>query len=155
MRQVLFLAGVVCLATFTAEAQDPVQVDPKHCKVEFENADVRVLRWNVGPHENVPMHEHPLRVNVWLTDAHTKSTYPDGRIEERILKAGAVVWATWVRHADENLSDKPFDLVQVELKSQPAASRSYTFHEPPNTEPTVPPTAPQPAPNPPPKRPPQ
>jgi len=34
-------------------AQDPVKVDSKHYTVEFENAQVRVLRIKVGPHEKV------------------------------------------------------------------------------------------------------
>ncbi len=51
MRRVLFLTSLVCLAVSTAMAQDPVKVDPKHHKVEFENTQVCVLRINYGPHE--------------------------------------------------------------------------------------------------------
>ena len=45
---VLILAGVIAYGV-TARAQtaskaDPVKVDPKHYKVEFENESVRVLR---------------------------------------------------------------------------------------------------------------
>lgn len=113
-----FLLALACLAASAAFAQDPVKVDPKHCKVEFENDQVRVLRWTVGPHEIVSMHEHPLRVNVWLTDAHTKSTTAAGKVEERKLKRGTAVWGEPVKHTDENLSDKPIELIQVELKTK-------------------------------------
>src|ERR1039458_1525999 len=37
---------------------DPVAVDPKHYKVEFENDQVRVLRARIGPHESTPVHKH-------------------------------------------------------------------------------------------------
>ncbi len=87
MRGVLFLVAVFSVAAFTAKAQDPVKVDPKHNKVEFENAQVRVLRFTVGPHEKSPMHEHPANIVVFLTDAHVKFTYPDGKTEERHGKA--------------------------------------------------------------------
>src|SRR5215467_2694224 len=127
MRRVLFLASVVCLATFTARAQDPVQVDPKHNKVEFENAQVRVLRFTSGPHEKSPMHEHPANVVVFLTDAHVKFTYPDGKTEERHGKAGQVVWNTPVKHESENLGDKPLEGIQIELKAKSAAGKKKTM----------------------------
>ncbi len=48
---------------------DPVKVDPKHYKVEFENDQVRVLRVQIGAKETAPMHEHVLsRVVAYLTD---------------------------------------------------------------------------------------
>ena len=43
MRIAWLLPAVVCLAVAPAMAQDPVKVDSKHYKVEFENAEVRVL----------------------------------------------------------------------------------------------------------------
>src|SRR5690349_13346408 len=33
---------------------DPVKIDPKHYKVEFENDQVRVIRAQMGPHDSVP-----------------------------------------------------------------------------------------------------
>ncbi|HJY84360.1 MAG TPA: hypothetical protein VKK81_25170 [Candidatus Binatia bacterium] len=125
MRRVLFLVAVlVCLAVSTAKAQDPVQVDPKHNKVEFENAQVRVLRFTSGPHEKSPMHEHPANIVVFLTDAHVKFTYPDGKTEERHAKAGQVVWNAPVKHESENLGDKPVEGIQIELKAKSAASQA-------------------------------
>jgi len=45
MRRLLFLALLVCFTTITAKAQDdPAKADPKHFKVEIDNAQVRVLR---------------------------------------------------------------------------------------------------------------
>jgi quercetin dioxygenase-like cupin family protein len=104
-------------------ALDPAKVDPKHCKVEFENDQVRVLRWTEGPHSKVPMHEHPAYVSVWLTDGHSRYALPDGKTREVQWKAGQVAWSAAVKHASENLTDKPTELVQIELKAKPAASK--------------------------------
>ena len=123
MRRALFLAGLVCLAVSTAQAQDPAKVDPKHCKVEFENAQVRVLRWNTGPHEKVPMHGHPAYVTVFLTDNYGRTTLPDGKTREPHQKAGETAWTAAEKHSAENLSDKPSELIQVELKAKPAAAK--------------------------------
>src|SRR5882762_9705579 len=38
---------------------DPVKLDPKHYKVDFENDRVRVLRISYGPREKSVMHSHP------------------------------------------------------------------------------------------------
>ena len=124
MRRALFLAvAFVCLAASPATAQDPVKVDPKHHKVEFENAQVRVLRITVGPHEKTAMHEHPAWVAVWLTDLDMKITFPDGKTEERHGKAGKTFWNAGEKHIAENISDKPFEGIMVELKAKPAASK--------------------------------
>ena len=123
MRRVLFLVAIVCLATFTAKAQDPVKVDPKHYKVEFENDQVRVLRATYGPHYKGVMHEHPASVLIALTDSHTKEIFPDGKEADRQLKAGEVRWRDVLKHASENLGDKPTESIVVELKGKAAKAK--------------------------------
>lgn len=109
---------LVCILALPAFAQDAVKVDAKHYKVEFENAQVRVLRVTYGPHEKSAMHEHPPSVVIWLTDEHGKFTLPDGKTQESHKKAGDIAWAPAEKHLPENLSDKPLELVLVELKSR-------------------------------------
>ena len=122
MKQIVTVLAVLTLslATTAARAQDPVKVDPKHYRVEFENDQVRVLRIQYGPGEKSPMHSHPDGVQVFLTDVHAKFTYPDGKSEEVTGKAGQAVWHPAFAHAPESLSDKPFELILVELKGKPA-----------------------------------
>jgi hypothetical protein len=115
---ILAALWVVCAAP--AFAQDPVKVDPKHYKVEFENDQVRVLRINYGVKEKSVMHEHPNAVAVLLTDAKVKFTTPDGKSEERPSKAGTTLWTPAGKHLPENVGDKPFELILVELKGKPA-----------------------------------
>jgi hypothetical protein len=123
MHRVLFVAALVCLAVSTAKAQDPVKVDPDSWKVEFENAQVRVLRVHIPPHGKLGMHEHPANVLIALTDSHVKDIFPDGKTSERQFKAGQASWRDAVKHANENLGDTPIESILVELKGKPAAAK--------------------------------
>jgi len=98
------------------KAEDPVKVDAKHYKVEVENKQVRVLRISYGPGEKSVMHGHPAGAVVFLTDSYFRFTYPDGKTENIQTKAGEVKWFEAFQHLPENLSDKPFEAVFVELK---------------------------------------
>ena len=111
-----FFAGWL-FATTSAMAQDPVKVDPKHYKVELENKQVRVLRISYGPHEKSVMHYHPDSVAIFLNDMHVRFTTPDGKSQEQHGKAGQVMNTPAGKHLPENLGDKPFELILVELKS--------------------------------------
>ena len=107
-----------------AMAQDPVKVDAKHYKVEFENDRVRVLRITYGPHEKSVMHAHPASVAVFLTDSNAKFTLPDGKTLSNDFKAGMVQWEAGGKHLPENVGDKPFELILVELKGKHAAAKA-------------------------------
>ena len=111
----LVTIAIVFLAQ-TMRAQDAVKTDPKHYKVVFENDTVRVLRISYGPHEKSIMHEHPNSVAVLLTDESARFTTPDGNTVELTGKAGDAVWAPAGKHLPENLADKVFELILVELK---------------------------------------
>jgi quercetin dioxygenase-like cupin family protein len=108
-------AGVA--STLKQPALDPIKVDPKRYKVEFENDQVRVFRVRYEPHGKGVMHEHTLnRVVTFLTDGNMKVTTPDG--ESKILKtaAGDVIEGGAAKHIEENLGDRPFEVVVVEFK---------------------------------------
>ncbi len=100
-------------------AQDPTEVDAKHYKVEFENEQVRVLRISYGPGEASVMHEHPNAVAVFLTDAATEMTGPDGSSAEDIRKFGEAVWTPSGKHLPKSKGDAPSELILVELKTKP------------------------------------
>jgi hypothetical protein len=97
-------------------AEEAVAADPKHYTVEFENDKVRVLRIKYGPNEKSVMHHHPASVAVFLTHAKAKFTMPDGSTADVESKAGSVEWDAGGDHLPENVTDKPFELVLVELK---------------------------------------
>jgi quercetin dioxygenase-like cupin family protein len=126
MRRALLLAFFVLAVAVPVFAQDAVKVDPKHYKVEFENSSVRVVRATYGPHEKSVMHSHPNSVAIFQTDGRVKFTYPNGKTEERDMKAGTVMWTPAVRHLPENLTDGNMEVILVELmtrKRRPAAKK--------------------------------
>src|SRR5713226_3389932 len=114
MRRMFLLVAGMCFAGSVALAQDPAKVDPKHCKGEFENAQVRVLRWHNGPHEKVPMLGHPAYIQINLTDGYGRFTLADGTTKEVKTKAGETSWNAPQKHSYENLSDSASDSIQVE-----------------------------------------
>jgi len=130
MRRVFFLTlFVLALAVPSVLAQDPVKVDSKHYKVEFENSQVRVLRIKYGPHEKSVMHRHPNAIAIFVTDVNGKFTFPDGKTQDMTSKAGETRWTPAGLHLPENTSDQPFEVILVELKTRkrkPAAKKPST-----------------------------
>src|SRR5438132_5361935 len=104
-RVILSVAVVVALmsAAVLLRAQDPVKVDPKHYKVEFENNAVRILRINYGPGEKSVMHIHPENVAIFLTDQKATFTTPDGKTTEMDGKAGEVKHLAAGAHLPQNI----------------------------------------------------
>ena len=112
-------ALAAALAAFTSSAalaQDAVKVDPKHYSVLVDNAQVRVLRIRYGPHETSVRHSHPNAVVTYVTNAHIKFLLGNGKTVEARGKAGSVAWAPAGVHTPTNLSDKPMEVILVELK---------------------------------------
>ena len=121
MKQLLSIFTVlfaVILLSGSSFAQDATKVDPKHYKVEFENDQVRVLRITYGPKEKSVMHEHPNAVAIFLTDINGKFTFPDGTTQENKPTAGMTLWTPAGKHLPENVGDKPFELILVEMKNK-------------------------------------
>jgi len=115
----IFIGTVFVAATFFSIAtlgEDAVKADPQHYTVEFENDRVRVIRIKYGPGEKSVMHTHGPHVAIFLTDNNVRMTLPDGTSSELTGEAGATLWTDADEHLPENLSDKPFELILVELK---------------------------------------
>lgn len=104
----------------TAEAgetgPDPVEVDPAHYQVAFENDRVRVLNINYGPEEKSVMHYHPAAVVIALSDQSGRFNFPDGTAEDWEMAAGQVRWADATQHLPESLPGQSTQVVLVELK---------------------------------------
>ena len=111
-------AGLIAFASGTVVAQDAAKVDPKHYKVVFENAKVRVLKIHYGPHETSVRHSHPDSVVTYLSNGHIKMTLPGGKTTTAAAKAGESLFTPAGVHTPTNLDDKPFDAVLVELKGK-------------------------------------
>jgi|ERR1022692_2534649 quercetin dioxygenase-like cupin family protein len=86
-------------------------------KVEFENAQVRILRVHYGPHEKSVMHSHPNAVAVFLNDGKIKFTFPDGKTQDADGKAGQAQYTPAQVHNPENTGDTAADVIVIELKN--------------------------------------
>ena len=129
MRRPLFTVLFVVAAALPALAQDATKVDSKHYKIESENSRVRIVRAKYGPHEKSVMHSHPDLVAIFQNDGRVKFTYPNGKSEEREMKAGQVVFEKATRHLPENMTDSDMEVILVELKTpkpRPAAKKPTT-----------------------------
>jgi quercetin dioxygenase-like cupin family protein len=102
------LIGLSQLSGTNAVAEDRLPF-----KIEIDNPAVQVMRVRLEPHAVIPMHELADRVVVFLTDAHMRMTFPDGHTQEERYSRGQAVWLRAQRHAGENLSDHPIEMVGV------------------------------------------
>ena len=99
-------------------------------QILLENDQVRVLDVHAEPGEKVAMHSHPASILYYLTDGKLKVTYPNGKTEEREVKAGTAVWSDAVTHAVENVGSTEFHEVHTELKEtaqKPARAKKSTM----------------------------
>jgi len=107
--------GVAVHAQTGAKA-DPLKVDPKHYKLEFENESVRVLHITYAPGEKSVMHSHPNAVVVYLSDGMTRMTTPDGKSQDMPSKTGESAWTPAGTHLPQNVGKTQVNAVLVELK---------------------------------------
>lgn len=129
IRSVFYVATVALVLIFgakTAQAQDPVKVDPEHYKVLYEDSDVRVLRYDDTPGHVVPKHTHqyPYRVYV-ITNATREFRSLDGTTHEcqktaptTKLFANDELVRGPVTHCEANTGTTPTHLIIFEFKSQ-------------------------------------
>ncbi len=115
MSKRLLAVGTLLVAS-SVLAQDATKVEAKHYHVAFENEHVRVVDMHYGPHEKSGMHDHPAGVAVYITAGHFRFTDDTGKVIEAEAKAGEARWFPAFKHKVENLSDKPFDGVYIEIK---------------------------------------
>ncbi|HET8733800.1 MAG TPA: hypothetical protein VFM45_08515, partial [Anaeromyxobacteraceae bacterium] len=121
MRASLMAVSLLGLAALGGRAEaaqdlDSPKADPAHHKVEFENDQVRVVRWRIPPHEKTALHDHPALVSVLLTDADLKLTGQDGKVTAVKAKAGTAGWRGPTVHVAENVGDRPVEGILVEPK---------------------------------------
>ena len=94
---------------------DPVETNPDHYTVVFENDRVRVLEYADKPGDRTTPHEHPDSVMYTLSSFRRRLIHGD---EERDveLSSGGAFWVPAQQHAGENIGDTETRTVFVELK---------------------------------------
>jgi hypothetical protein len=118
MKAILILVVTVFGLPFFALSQEELAKGPAHFKIEFENESILVLRIRLDPHEKTPMHQVTPRMVVWLTDAHLRDTFADGKAIELRRNAGATEWVPAQKHSGENLSNQPIEFVAIVPKEK-------------------------------------
>ena len=87
---------------------------PALYKVQIDNPWVRVLRETVAPHHKSAMHTHPATVAVYVTPT-------------RGHRAGDVTYNEPGMHSEENISDRPAEVIVIELKTGAPPSAPVTL----------------------------
>jgi beta-alanine degradation protein BauB len=114
-----FMCAFLFFGSFALLGQDVVGVAPAGMvKVEYDDPQVRVLRFTESPGAKLPMHSHPAYVAVGLGNDVSRYTSPDGRSSEEKTKAGQAMFSQAVTHASENIGDTAMESVMVELKTK-------------------------------------
>ena len=94
--------------------------------VPVENEHVRVVTVvdapRPAPTGEPRYHDHDMnRVMIYLDEGAQRLTYKDGRVVDRPVKPGLVVWDPKLQglHVSSNPTDKKFRIVEVELRRKP------------------------------------
>jgi quercetin dioxygenase-like cupin family protein len=109
-----------CGAQCRAMSLDPVETNPDHYTVVFENDRVRVLEYTDRPGERTTPHEHPDSVMHTLS-SFRRRLYAGDAHRDVEMPAGLTGWLPAQQHAGENIGDTPTHVLFVELKEGTAA----------------------------------
>jgi quercetin dioxygenase-like cupin family protein len=94
---------------------DPVESNPDHYKVVFENERVRVLEYTDNPGDRTTPHRHPDSVMYTLSSFRRRLVSGDAQREVE-MEAGLTGWLPAQEHHGENIGDTPTHVLFVELK---------------------------------------
>lgn len=103
-------------------AQDPTLTQPSRYRTVLENQWLRVIEVSARPGMGVcgdGMHSHPAHLTVVLTSGKVRVKLPNGKVVEKLSKAGDVFWSEAETHEVENLHGADSRGLLVELKSSP------------------------------------
>ena len=102
---------------------DPVEANPDHYRVIFENEHVRVLDFTDKPGDRTTPHEHPNSVMYTLSSFRRRLYSGDAEMDLE-FSAGTTGWLPAQQHSALNIGDTPTHVIFVELKGSAAAPPS-------------------------------
>ncbi|MGI9103703.1 MAG: hypothetical protein ACR2IF_14790 [Terriglobales bacterium] len=103
-------------------------VAPRAATIEYEDANIRVVRLRIAPNTSLPMHDRPARVVVPLTINDVTITRPGGATSVVRAPAGAAAWSEPTQRSVINGAD-PLENIVVELKRTTGPGKSL-LHPP-------------------------
>lgn len=104
---------------------DPVETNPEHYRVTFENEFVRVLDYHDEPGDRTEQHDHPDSVMYTLTSFHRR-LYAADRELDVAMDVGTTAWLPAQRHAGHNIGETSTHVMFVELKGHGAGAVGET-----------------------------
>ena len=94
---------------------DPVETNPGHYRVVFENDRTRVLEYTGRPGDRTTPHRHPDSVMHTLS-SFRRRLLSGGQQRDVEIAAGFTGWLPAQEHAGENIGDTETHVLFVELK---------------------------------------
>ena len=105
---------------------DPVETNPDHYAVVFENDRVRVLEYRDRPGQRTTPHEHPDSV-MYTLSAFRRRLHQGDAHRDVEMPAGLTGWLPAQQHAGENIGDTETHVLFVELKEGPAHDEESVY----------------------------
>jgi hypothetical protein len=94
---------------------DPVETNPNHYRVVFENERTRVLEYTDRPGDRTTPHEHPDSV-MYTLSTFRRRLHSGDQHRDVEMQAGMTGWLPAQQHAGENIGDTETHVLFVELK---------------------------------------
>ena len=127
MRKLLLLTAIL---TAYAAAQDAVQVDSKHFKLEYEDAKIRLVREVLPPGESTVKHAHGERTTVCIRGGKLRMVDASGKITEIEVKSGEATHLPAQVHTVSNIGTTVFEEVSTEFKGTELQSYAEQLEAP-------------------------
>ena len=116
---VVLLTSLLCvLGSWSATAQDTLEVNADTVQLRFENEQVRVLEVALPPGAQEQLHSHPNYVTYVISGGKVRNHFPDGKVSDADFETGAVVYRDAVTHWGENIGPTTVRVILVELKTE-------------------------------------
>jgi quercetin dioxygenase-like cupin family protein len=92
--------------------------------VKIDSPEARVLVVTDEPNHKSALHDHKMnRVMIYLGKGQMIRTLANGKVEKLDFKYGDAKWSPAEgMHTSEYIADKPFQIVEIELKNKPNGS---------------------------------
>ena len=100
---------------------DPVETNPEHYSVIFENERVRVLEYTDSPGDKTTPHEHPDSV-MYTLSAFRRRLHSGDVHRDVEMPSGLANWLPAQQHSGENIGDTETHVLFVELKGGDTAA---------------------------------
>ena len=100
---------------------DPVETNPDHYRVVFENERVRVLEYTDTPGARTTPHRHPDSV-MYTLSSFRRRLHAGDQHRDVEMAAGFTGWLPAQEHAGENIGETETHVLFVELKEGWAAA---------------------------------